>query len=293
MTSETVPAIIPRNLHFEFDKSLPLNWHSGDPLITAYFDALSLTFPIGERFFVDSVRHYAKDVTDPDLRRDVQAFMSQESIHGREHETYNELMAKRGFPVDRTQRIIGAMTRFMKRHLPHSQQLAATCALEHYTALFAEASLGTTDPFADAHPFYRDLWHWHAMEEEEHKAVAFDVFQTVVPGLRGYLIRCYSMVISSIMFNSMAVYLTLWIAAQRGELFNLRSWGRALWFHWVAPGAYPHVLMGVLRYFSPSFHPAKRHVAPEVLAWRNYYRQTVKRVPASPASIFEGLPGAA
>lgn len=293
MASETVPAIIPRNLHFEFDESLPMNWHGGDPAISAYFDGLSLTFPIGERFFVDSVRYFAKNVTDPDLKRDVQAFMSQESIHGREHETYNALMAKRGFPVDRTQKIIGKMTNDMRRFLSPRMQLAITCALEHYTALFAEVSLGTIDPFADAHPFYRDLWHWHAMEEEEHKAVAFDVFQTVVPGIRGYFTRCFAMILASFFFNMASIVLTNWILAQRGELLNFRSWGRAFWFHWIWPGAYPHVIVGVAKYFVPGFHPAKRKVAPEVLVWRNYYRQTVQRAPSMPGSIFEGLPNGA
>ena len=293
MAEQNTPAIIPRNLQFEFDESLPVNWHGGDPAISAYFDALSLTFPIGERFFVDSVRHFAKDITDPDLKRDMKAFMSQESIHGREHETYNALMAKRGFPVDRTQRIMARVTKLGQRYLSPYRQLAITCALEHYTALFAEASLGTVDPFADAHPFYRDMWHWHAMEEEEHKSVAFDVFKAVAPGARGYFIRTTAMVITSTMFNSIILFLTFWILAQRGELFNFRSLGRALWFHWIAPGAYPQVFMGVARYFAPSFHPAKRHVAPEVLAWRNYYQQTVKRVVASPASIFEGVPSGA
>src|SRR5690349_16719467 len=166
------PAITPRNIRFDFDPSLPADWHSGEPGITVFYDALSLTFPEGERFFIHSVRNFSSQVSDAALKQDVEAFTSQESIHSREHMAYNALLRARGVPVEKFDKLIRTGIRLAERHLPKKALLAATCAYEHYTALFAELLLGDERVLAGAHPFYRDLWRWHAMEEEEHKAVA-------------------------------------------------------------------------------------------------------------------------
>lgn len=281
--------IVPRNLHFEFDTTLPAYWHSNNPAITSYFDALSLTFPEGERFFIDSVKHYAHAITDPKLKRDVQAFTAQEAIHSREHSVYNRHLAHSGVKVEALDRHVRRITQLLRK-LPPRAQLAATCSYEHFTALFAEGTLGDPRVFADAHPFYRDLWHWHAMEEEEHKSVAFDVFRTVTPGLRFYFIRCIAMALVTLDFTVMTAVLPAILMAQRGQFWNFSAWMGAFRFHWISPAAWPKVLVGVLRYFVPGFHPSKRKVAPEVLAWRNYYRQTVNRGPAMTGSIFDGLP---
>ncbi len=293
MDALNTEAIVPRNLHFEFDDSLPVWWHSGNPAITSYFDALSFTFPEGERFFIDAVKHYAPRITDPQLKKDVAAFIAQEAIHSREHIVYNKHLARSGVRVEAIERRVDFTLRLM-RSLPPRAQLAITCALEHFTALFAEATLGDPRVFADAHPFYRDLWHWHAMEEEEHKAVAFDVFRAVTPGIRFYFYRCAAMAVMTLDFSLMTAILPAVLMAQRGEFFNLRAWAGAFRYHWIVPAVWPKVLWGVAKYFVPGFHPAKRKVSAKVLAWRNFYRQTAKRDAAmAGGSIFEGVPSEA
>ena len=292
MDAQNTEAIVPRNLHFEFDGTLPAYWHSNNPAITSYYDALSFTFPDGERFFIESVKHYADRITDPKLKREVAAFTAQEAVHSREHTVYNKHIAKSGV---NTRPIENHIRFWMKllRKLPPRSQLAITCALEHFTALFAEVTLGDPRTLAGAHPFYRDLWHWHAMEEEEHKAVAFDVFRTVTPPVRFYFIRCFWMVLMTLDFTLMTLVLPAILMAMRGEFFNLKAWGGAYWYHYVVPGNWLKVLWGVGKYFAPGFHPARRKVAPAVLVWRNYYRQTVKRDADMAGSIFEGVPGGA
>lgn len=280
------PTITPRNIRFDFETSLPADWHSGDPAITAFYDALSLTFPEGERFFIASVRHFAGDVDDPALRRQVDAFAAQESVHSREHARYNALMKARGIPVQKFDAMIRAGTQFAMRHLPYKAQLAATCAYEHYTALFAELLLGDERVLAGAHPFYRDIWRWHAMEEEEHKAVAFDVYRSVARGRFAYLRRTIAMLIVTLDFWITNTGLVVWLMLRRGHLFNLRSWAHVFWYLWVSPGVWRRVMAGVLSYFLPGFHPWKRKVKPEVLAWRAYYRARMNRTPAA-ASIFD------
>jgi len=285
--SEAVqPPITPRNIRFAFEGSLPQDWHSGEPGITAFYDALSMTFPEGERFFVASVRNYAAQVTDPQHKSDVEAFTAQESIHSREHSAYNALMKKRGIPIEKFEAMLRTTIRFAQRHVSAATLLAATSAYEHYTALFAELLLGDPEVLAGAHPFYRDLWRWHAMEEEEHKAVAFDVYRTQVRDKRRYLRRAAAMVFVTMDFWITNTGLVIWLMARRGQLFNLRAWSR-LWRHlWIEPGVWRHVMEGVSDYFRRDFHPWQRQVKPEVLAWRTYYRQTAKRVPAA-ASLFD------
>lgn len=280
------PVITPRNVHFAFEESLPANWHSGDPGITLFYDALSLTFPEGERFFIASVRNFAGEVEDPQLKRDVDAFTAQESVHSREHAAYNALMKKRGIPVHKFESMIRTGTQLALRYLPKKALLAATCAYEHYTALFAEMLLGDREVLADAHPFYRDIWHWHAMEEEEHKAVAFDVYRTAVKDRFRYPRRVIAMLLVTVDFWVTNSGLMIWLMIRRGQFFNVRSWARTFWYLWISPGVWRRVMAGVFSFMAPGFHPWKRAVKPEVLAWREHYRQVMKRAPAT-ASLFD------
>jgi predicted metal-dependent hydrolase len=269
--------IVPRNIQFEFDPDLPVNWHSDNPAISHFYDALSLTFPQGERFFIDSVRLFADQITDPDLQRDIKGFYAQEATHSREHTSYNALLSQRGIPVEAFSRLTEASIKWSQRVLPAKVLLASTCAYEHYTALFAESILGDPRVMAGAHPLYRDLWRWHAMEEEEHKAVAFNVYQAVAPGFWGYLRRVITMLIVTFEFMLTIPALQIWLMAKSGELFNGRAWGKALWHLWGTPGIWRHVVLGIFPYLLPGFHPDKRRVDPKVLEWRAHYRTTKKR----------------
>lgn len=271
------PHILPRNIHFDFEADLPVNWHSDDPAISHFYDALSLTFPQGERFFIDSVRLFADQITDPDLARDVKAFYAQEATHSREHMSYNALLGAHGMDMSGLERLLEKVIKWSKKWMPTKDQLALTCAYEHYTALFAESILGDERVMADAHPFYRDLWMWHAMEEEEHKAVAFNVYQAVAPGFGGYLRRIILMGVATFDFILFIAVLQIMLMTKSGNAFNLRSYGRGFWYRWVSPGIWRHVMLGVFSYMRPGFHPDKRKVDPKILAWRKHYRAQSRR----------------
>jgi predicted metal-dependent hydrolase len=278
--------IEPRNVQFDFSDDLPVNWHSGDPAISHFYDALSLTFPLGERFFINSVRHFADHVTDPTLARNVKGFIAQEAIHSREHERYNQALTAHGIPVEAFERLMERLMAVSERWIPAKSRLAITCAYEHYTALFAEAILGDPRVMEGAHPLYRDLWRWHAMEEEEHKAVAFDVYQTVAFGPIGYLRRIFMMAIATFDFLVSIPLLQLWLMAKGGEAWNGRSWGRAFKHLWISPGVWRRVMLGVFAYMKPGFHPDNRTVKPEVLVWRDHYRATRKRTASMNPTLF-------
>jgi uncharacterized protein len=137
-------------------------------------------FPDGEDFFVRSVRHFRAQVTDPDLRRQVSGFIGQESVHGREHRVFNDRLDELGYPTKRFERITKRSLLALERIAPAKVNLAVTAALEHFTATLAELLLTNAEAQAlFGHQGVKNLYLWHALEEAEHKAVAFDVYKAV------------------------------------------------------------------------------------------------------------------
>ena len=153
----------------------------GDLLMSHAIAVLSAMFPNGEDFFVRSVRNFRDQVIDPQLRKQVTQFAGQESMHGRLHRELNCRLSQLGFRTNLVDQGVDLLfNRAGAAVLPQSMQLAVTAALEHYTATLAEVLL--SDPVAQRvvdDSEVRHLLLWHALEESEHKAVAFDVYQTV------------------------------------------------------------------------------------------------------------------
>ncbi|TMK87183.1 MAG: metal-dependent hydrolase, partial [Actinobacteria bacterium] len=142
--------------------------------------ALSAVFPDGEDFFVRSVRHYRDQITDPELKRQVAGFIGQEAMHGRQHRAFNDRLDELGYPTKRFERLTKKGLALRQRYLPPVSNLAATAALEHFTATLAELVLSNEEVrnlFGNDE--VRNLFLWHALEESEHKAVAFDVYKSV------------------------------------------------------------------------------------------------------------------
>ncbi|MEM7082784.1 MAG: metal-dependent hydrolase [Pseudomonadota bacterium] len=172
-------AIEPRDVRFELGAHLGGNWCAGDAFRTDFANALSLSFPRGEKFFVDSVRHFLPQLKDEQLIKDVRHFVQQESMHRREHERYNRALCDaRGYIKDDIESIY--VTRIEQSStLPPMVQLAITVCLEHFTALFAHGVLTDARWLEGVDPELAALWQWHALEETEHKSVAFDVYEAV------------------------------------------------------------------------------------------------------------------
>jgi len=241
-----------RNLEFALDPVAMRHWHGGRKAITAFFDNLSLFFPAGERFFVASVKAHQERVTDPRLRDDVRAFCGQEGLHTREHVRYNRMLEAQGYPAAkleaRTERILKRVTRVV----PARRRLAATCALEHFTAALAHGVLSDPQLLEGANPTMAALWSWHAAEESEHKAVAFDVFKAAGGT---YLERAWVMIATTLIFWALVIDQQARMMRADGTLFSLREWGSLFVFLWVHPGGLRKMWRLYLGYFKPSFHP--------------------------------------
>jgi predicted metal-dependent hydrolase len=171
-----------RRISFEESlRGLPKHFANDGDLISSHVAAgLSALFPDGEDFFVRSVRHFRDEVTDPELKRQVTGFIGQEAMHGREHRLFNDRLQELGYPVKRIERFTRWGLELRTKAAPPKANLAATAGLEHFTATLAELVLSddeTRNMFGDNG--VKDLFTWHALEESEHKAVAFDVYKAV------------------------------------------------------------------------------------------------------------------
>lgn len=172
------PKMTIRRPEYNFDE-VPKYYFGNNPLLSHLLTALSLTFPTGERLFVHSVRNVRTQITTESLKADVSTFIGQEAMHSHAHDDFNNFSKRMGVDVDPIIDQEYQKTEQLKKTLSHKQQLAITCALEHFTSTFAQYLLENKDFHAKLHPGTAHLWMWHALEEIEHKAVAFDVYKEV------------------------------------------------------------------------------------------------------------------
>lgn len=181
-TSDPTRTVPTRRISFDAPLAdVPRHFAREDDIISSHVVAtLSAMFPDGEDFFVRSVRHYRDRIEDPILKKQVAGFIGQEAVHGREHRDLNDRLAELGYPTKRLEKIVRFGLGARSRYAPAIANLALTAALEHFTATLAE-SLMTDEELASAlhHEGVRNLFLWHALEESEHKAVAFDVYKAV------------------------------------------------------------------------------------------------------------------
>jgi predicted metal-dependent hydrolase len=244
-------AIAPRHASFPVPEGTPRYWFDGDAYLSHLMNAFSLTFPEGERFFIDAVRACREQVRDPTLAAQVRGFLGQESLHRREHDAFNGWLRSLGVDVDVYYREIEQMLRVDEPAGPARMRLAVTCALEHFTAILSEQWLTRADWRDRAHPNVRALWTWHALEELDHKAVAFDVFHAAGGS---YLLRVLVMASVSVEFVRTIGSIQARMMAADGQTSAFVR-ARGLWRCWGPRGYFSTLLPAYFRYFKPSFHP--------------------------------------
>lgn len=256
-----------RNLKFELDASVPRFWLGGERSVTAFFNNLSILFPAGERFFMEAVSGQRGAVTEPKLAADVRGFFGQEGVHTREHVAYNAMLRAQGYPVEVMEERVEHLLAHVRQLLSPRAQLAATCGFEHLTALLAHWVLSHPELLADAHPTMAALWRWHAAEEGEHKAVAFDVFKAA-GGTYGE--RSLVMVLATALFFYKVVEQQLRLMHADGTLGSPLE-HKKLWHFLFVKGRIhtlvPHYLAYFRRHFEP-WHLDDRHL---LEAWKAAY----------------------
>jgi predicted metal-dependent hydrolase len=260
-------SVQPRNREYDIARCLGGDWFGNHAFKTAWFNAMSITFPLGEKFFIDSVRHFAPQIEDPKLAEDIRGFCGQEGFHRREHQRYNEALCRlRGYDL---QLMEGRLERNIRRaytFMSPLQRLAITASIEHITAIMAESALSDDDPMlGHADSAMQALWQWHAAEEMEHKAVAFDVYRAVggTEKMRRSAMR------QSTFFLALDIGLGLVHMLRRDKnLWNLRLWREGWEFLFFKGGILRRVWPAYKEYYRVGFHPWDRDTRPLLEAWQ-------------------------
>lgn len=258
-----------RRMNFNFE-NVPEYWMNGSAGLTHFMTALSALFPAGEQFFIDSVRavrYYPAIKENEVLQKEISAFIGQEAMHTQEHVGFNASAQKYGHDVARleqqTDKVIQSFRKtaaMLFKPVGVTQEmidLMGTTALEHFTATIASQLLINrhiqelmTDETMST------MWYWHAIEENEHKAVAYDVFEGVFgTGVKAYLARCGSLIAAMATLFVVQSYFVLRLLKQDNQL-NLKAL-KDIYVYGYSPSKGIITGMGreMLAYFKPGFHP--------------------------------------
>jgi len=278
MPKQTAPEsaqVVRRDLRFDLDTADLRSWHPEGPHVAHFFNALSIFFPEGEQFFIESVRHYRDRIDSPALERDVKGFVGQEAMHSREHRRYNAALARMGLPIAELEEKVGKYLDAVRERTSPEDRLAVTIALEHFTAIMAHAALSDARLLANAEPNLAAIWRWHAVEETEHKAVAYDVYCAAVgQGTVAYLRRCVVMLLTTIDFWQRVFRYHFRLVRADGGAGDLRGWWRLFRWLWLSPGGMRQLVRPWLSYFRRDFHPWQHDNSEHVERWKTAYAES-------------------
>lgn len=256
-----------RRLGVDLSQGFSRHWNGGNAFLTAFCNALSMSFPVGEQFFIDSVREAAKHLSDSPghqaLRETVRGFIGQEATHRHLHGLYNAHLEKQGLinhwgPRAARRLEIGRRKMFNTSEKGYLHELAITAAYEHFTALFGDLTLENIDQpgdwFAQAEEPLRTLWRWHAAEESEHKSVAFDLY-VALGGNHAWRVRWFNYVLLQFTLDTLRQTINnLW---HDRTLHKPSTWVGAVRFLLGRQGLVRRIARPLRAYRQPGFHPTQ------------------------------------
>jgi predicted metal-dependent hydrolase len=243
------------------------DWAGDNNAFSRFMEGLSMLFPEGERFFVESVNKYRDQIVDPVLKKQVGQFAAQEGMHAVEHHKYNVRAA--GPLAEELEAVAGLLRRpGVQRLLSPINRLAITVALEHFTAIMADELLRNRVYAQLMDAEHAKLWLWHAVEETEHKAVAFDVYKAVGGS---YPRRAATMHLMTLLFFIASFGLLMRLLRNDGRGVPARDAGTFLNLAFGNPGFFRKVFPAWLSFFRPSFHPWDHDNSDLIAAWKSEY----------------------
>ena len=253
-----------RRLSFN-PKAITRHYFANSPVMSHLLTALSSTFPIGEQFFVHSVRNVRERVKDENLQADIAAFIGQEAMHSKAHTEFNDAWRSEDYNLDRFQAWLARQDQQIKK-MPFSTQLAITCAFEHFTALLGGYVLRHPEILKTLDDDALKLWVWHAIEEIEHRSVAFNTYQAVYGNqkLRKRVMRGVTTGFASLTFYSYShLYMQdLWKSLPKlgGNVMGMYLITKML----------IQLLPEYLAYYKDDFNPSEIDYSKEVNYWKNH-----------------------
>lgn len=249
-----------RRLLVDLDTPWTPHW-TGNAFSSAWFNALSFSFPAGEQMFIDAVKMGVQRLDGPARERcadEVKGFIGQEATHRRIHERFNAVLAQQGYVNTWQPRIHRRIERQLQG-LDARAWLGVTAATEHLTAILAEYLLARPQVLGTAEPRLRDLWLWHASEESEHRCTAFDLYRAA-GGNELWRRRLFIVVTSHFVIDLTRQTLrNLWTD---GHWWRPATWAGAWRLLLGRDGLVRHTWGPWRRYLSADFHPSQGDGAP-------------------------------
>jgi len=274
--------VVRENLDFGLrGDDIPRFWMNGNPLRTRLFDAVQATFPDGERYFIKSVRDFRDRIEDQKLLKEVRDFMRQEGQHGMVHTEYNHRLDRQGIRSEAFTRHTKKMEEVRRQRYSAEYNLALTAAFEHFTAMMADLFFAEKSMLAGADERVRAMFAWHAIEEMEHKAVAFDVMQKVAKV--GYFKRCVAMTHATASFTLYTVISPWFMLRMDGyspsEAMRLYVENTP----WMFGKVLARLLPMIAKYYRPGFHPTDIPSVHNYNQWVEQYAQDQDPIAAGEA----------
>lgn len=263
------PSIKPRRMSFKFEDITNRYWFDNNSLLTTFFAAMSATFPPGEQQFISSVRYYRNKIDDENLKKQIRGFIGQEGHHGQQHKKANQKMTELGLPVTEIEKHFERHISKVYRMISPGQRLALTVASEHLTAVMAEHVLSTPEMTAPMHPAIAELVSWHAIEEIEHKAVAFDVYMQCV-GSRKLLRR--TLTILTLNFAVLIVRYQVSMLYANKTIPSFRELTQFVIFFLGPKGILSNCLKPYLDFYRKDFHPWDHNNTDLVENWKKQHK---------------------
>ncbi len=243
-----------RKKNYEFHTTSPSYWYGDNKFVSCFLSALSATFPAGEKFFICAVRDsLPKDCPD-ELKRNVRAFTEQEAQHSLAHNSFNAWLQAKGYKVEEFEQAVVLLLSVAYK-LPPKHRLAATCALEHITAIMADRLIRESDQFASPiSEEFREFWQWHALEEDEHKSVAFDVYRY---NNHDEATRIATMALTTLILAAAIAAGQTWLATTKRGSRGPVDLAKGVWTLFGPTGFLTKSVPQYLKYYQLGFHPEK------------------------------------
>ncbi|MFK4205218.1 metal-dependent hydrolase [Acinetobacter junii] len=251
--STRLPASFPvRRMDYNFENT-PKYWCANDPAMTHYFTGLSTLFPEGESYFVRSVRALREHAKlNEALDREISAFIGQEAMHSKEHHAFHISAQQHGLNPESLEKVTGIVLKGLEKVFSKKWNLLVTVGLEHYTAVLVVSMMETVNEYMTDKTI-RDLWLWHSVEETEHKAVAFDLYEYLYGnGLNAYLPRVTIFTLSLILITGLSTIYQIVLMKRDKQLSNLKTWQNFFNF---AAKQYKTFIPKFFEYYRYDFHP--------------------------------------
>jgi uncharacterized protein len=256
MNLQIQPEIEVRHVNFEFPLQIERYWLGKSAFKTHLSNSLTVLLPDIEQYLIDNVKNRIKQIDNPQLKKQAQAFVTQEAQHSRQHSKFWVNLESFNYKFDTYLHCLRAILfKTLESRLSISLNLSISAGIEHLTTLIAEYAL-ESDFLVEAEPHLKQLFEWHAVEEIEHKTVVYDVFRSTS---NNYLIRILGLFISNILVLFFLIWGLAILIYQDKKLLDRKVWQESIAFFLIKDKFFYRVLLNAIDYFRKDFHPSQKH----------------------------------